>query len=296
MARLVRQVQEGLDNIINHLDKFYKGKYREVFKIENHDKAYYEFMQESGFGLAAQRGEGAQYTTFDTLDQDWVFRKKMIVYEIANKITLEAQRFNLYQDLIPRIIKEGHKAHEGRKDWDCANILNNGFDVTNFPGPDGKALFDDDHPIPGTTDVVDNLLAQDFDQDALEQACILIDKFKNPDGLQGDYEAVMLVYPEDIQYEVQKVLGSVYEPGTANNAINPMYAKVKKAVKWKRLSDKDSFFILTDAPNGLCLKENMPVTAKQTNDQNSPDAIISLISIYRALFEDFRLGVGSAGV
>lgn len=296
VSTLVRQAQLGLDKIINHVDKEYKGVGLEIFNVIEHDKAFYEFMQESGMGLAGLRSEGAAHLAYDSVDQDWVFRKKLMAYEKSARITDEAQRFNLYNDMIMRISKELQKAHRARMDYDMANVLNNGFDVTNYPGADGKALFSATHTISKSNTAGDNLLSQDFDADALEQMLIKVDNFLNPDGLHSDYMAKTLVFPVQLQFEVKRVLGSEFRPGVADNDINTVFGTISKNMKWKRLTDPDAYFLLTDADEGLCLVKNGKMESRVVQDPYTPDILMHTMQYYRAFFKDWRLGVGSAGV
>lgn len=298
VSKLIRQAQLGLDKIINHQDNEYKGVGAQIFNMMEHDKAFYEFMQESGMGLAGQRSEGAAHMAYETIDQDWVFRKKMFAYEKSARITDEAQRFNLYNDMIARLSYELQKAHRAREDWDMANVLNNGFDATNHAGADGKALFANDHPIPNDgTATNDNLLAQDFDADSVQQAIILADNFKNPDGLEGDDDLDTILYPVALQFEVDVVFKSAYKPGGADNDINPVYGLITKKLKWKRLSDSDSYFFLNSKrKNGLMFIKNGKTEARVVEDPYTPDLLMHTFRYYRAFFMDHRLGVGSQGV
>ena len=192
--------------------------------------------------------------------------------------------------------KELQKAHRARQDYDMANVLNNGFNATDYAGPDGLALFSNSHTIAKSSTLGDNLLAQDFDADALEQMLILVDDFLNPDGLNSDYEAKTLVFPVALQFEVKRVLGSEYRPGVADNDINTVYGTVSKNMKWKRLTDGDAYFLLTDADNGLMLARNGKMEARVVQDAYTPDILMHTMCYYRAFFMDWRLGVGSAGV
>lgn len=292
---LPRQLQLGVDNTIKHDKNNYLGVASQVFKvIANHPKAYYEQVQLAGMGLAGVKGQGEPIISYDSVDQDWVYRQQLITYEKSARVTMEAIRFNLYEDLIPLISKEIKKGVDYRMDWDCADILNNAFTTT---GPDGKVLCATDHPVANTT--VSNTVSADFDEDALEQLVILIHKFKNPDGLESMYEPMNLVYPIDLEFEVKRVLGSQYRPASADNDINALaaYGSIKNSIVWKRLTDTDAFFVTTNAENGLKLVKNMDLDIESWNDPNgSRDIIISGVTIYRALFDDFRGIAGSPGV
>jgi hypothetical protein len=291
-----RQLQEGLDLIIDeNLKHAYYGMFQEIFKKVPHHKAYYEMQKLAGMGVAGVKGEGEAIQSYDSIDQHWVHRFPMITYEKSARITLEAQEYNLYMDYLPRIGKELVKAHKVRQDLEGANIFNDAFASVTYG--DGKVLCANDHPLQaGGT--VDNLISADFDEDAIEQMRILAYQMKNDDGIEGDYELTKLVYPVNLTHEVDRVLMSPLRPATADNDINVNKERgdLEKCM-WKRLTDTDAFFAVTNADDGFILAEHMGIKSKRFGEEFTWDTVVSTISMWRMLVGDSaRACIGSAGV
>lgn len=289
---LPRLLQLGVDKIIDDEKNAYQGPYKQLFKEVAHKKAFYEAVKTAGMQIAGISGE-AQTISYDTYDQFWTKKWPMIKYEKSARVTLEHKIFNLYQDMVSIMGKEIAKGHMYNEDLQCANVLNSAFDVA-VTGGDGLPLASASHVLQagGTGD---NLVTLDFDEDSLEQMCIKIHKIKNDDGLIGNYEAKDLVYPTDLMYEVQRVLQSQYTPNTANNAVNIVRTDIKRAFEWKHLSDTDAFFVTTNADSGLTLVRALPVQTESWKENKTRDVIVSAITMFRCLFEDWRCVVASQG-
>jgi len=292
-ASLPRLLQLGVDKIINDEANAYKGAYKELFKEKSHKKAFYEAVKLAGMGIASVSGEG-QTITYDTYDQYWTKKWPMIKYEKSARVTMEMKLFDLYEDSIKRMGSEIAKAHMYNEDKQCANVLNNAFD-SSVTGGDGVELCSNSHVLQAGGNG-DNLVAADFDEDALEEMCILIDKFKNDDGLIGDFESDALVFPTDLKYEVARVLKSPLTPSTSNNAVNIVRTDIKRAVQWKHLDDTDAFFVTSNADAGLCLARALPLQTESFKDNKTRDVIVSAVTLFRCLFEDWRCLAGSQGV
>jgi hypothetical protein len=293
-GNLPRLLQLGIDKIIQHYMKSYKGVGMEIFTKVPAEKGFYEAVQLAGMGLASRKGEGAPIT-YDSVDQNWVYRWPIYAYEKSARVTMEAIADNLYEDLLPMMGKEQAKALAHNKDFQMAAVLNAAFSTT---GPDGKVLCASDHPIQaGGTST--NLLspALDLSEDAIEQMVILVDKFVNPDGLLSDYNTQNLVVPIDLRFEADRIVNSRYRPGSADNDISAIYnqAVIKKVVPWKRLTDTDAFFITTDAENSLCIAQKKEIETRSFVDNFTYDVIVTAFERFRTFFADWRGLVGSAG-
>ena len=289
---LPRLLQYGVDKIITEEKNDYKGPYKELFKESAHKKLFYEAVKTAGMQIAGISGE-AQTISYDTYDQFWTKKWPMIKYEKSARVTLEHKLFNLYQDMISIMGKEIAKGHMYNEDLQCANVLNGAFDSA-LTGGDGVEMASALHPLQAGG-FGDNLVTLDFDEDAVEQMCIKIDKFKKDDGLVGNFEPQDLVYPTDLRYEVQRVIKSEYTPGTANNAVNIVRTDIKRAFQWKHLTDPDAFFITTNSDNGLALIRALPLQTESWKENMTRDVIVSAITMFRCLFEDWRCIIGSQG-
>src|ERR1700733_11325714 len=215
-----RELQLGIDKIINHFDKAYIGPYKELFESVDTEKGFYEIVQEAGMGPAAMRNEGQVLTNFDTINQDFNPRYTIFAYEKAARASAEAIADNLYMNLVDRMAECIATSHNVNKDIQAVSILNN---ATTTPWGDGSPLLSTSHEIQAGG-VNTNRLAPDLDLslDAVQQAIILVHNFINPDGLLGDYETDSLVVPTALQFVADTILNSRYKTSSANNDINPV--------------------------------------------------------------------------
>lgn len=289
-----RTLQFGIDKIIEHFSNQYTGKGEQIFEKIKAEKGFYEIVQLAGMGLAARKGEGDELT-YDSIDQDWDARFPVFTYEKSARITMEALEDNLYESWMERIGSELVKAHKYNMDYQMASILNNAT-VTN--GPDGVPLLSTSHPLQagGTNS---NRLSPDLDlsEDAVEQAVILVDNFLNPDGLQSEYESKILVIPTALKYVAERICGSKYRTSTTDNDVNAVMNRgdIESYMFWKRLSGSSTWFITTDAKDGLILAEKKGITTKTFNDPFTYDMVVTAHNRFRALFADHRCIVGSVG-
>lgn len=290
-----RLLQLGLDKIIEHFDNSYKGEGDKIFQKEKTDKGFYDVVQLAGMGMAARKGEG-DAITYDSLDQDWNSRFPIFTFEKSARITMEAVEDNMYEDMLSRIGKALVKAHNENKDYQQAAILNRAVS-SSYLGPDGKALVATDHPIQagGSNS---NRLSPDLDlsEDAVEAAVMLVDKFKNPDGLESNYNSKVLVVPVELKYVAERICGSKYRTSSADNDINAVMNRgdISGYISWKRLSDATNWFITTDAPDCLIQVEKKGITSRTFKDDWTFDTVVSTHTRFRSMFADYRGIVGSA--
>lgn len=289
-----RLLQKGIDKILEHYSKTYKGVGDEVFERIVAEKGFYEAVQLAGMGYAAIKGQGAP-VQMDSVDQDWVYRWPLIVYAKAARITMEAIEDNLYEDQIPILGREIAKGLAHTKDFQQAQVLNNAFSVA---GPDGKVMCATDHPIQagGTSS---NLLSPglNMSEDAIERMVTLADQLVNPDGLPSDYDTMDLVVPIELRFETDRVVNSRYKVDSSDNTISAIYNQsvIKRVIPWKRLSDSNAFFLTTNAPNGLLLAVKEGVKTDSFKEPTTMDVLVTAYERYVAFYAEFRKVIGSQG-
>lgn len=294
-GNLRRLLQYGVDTIAKQVEHEYDGKGDKLFKSVSTDgKGFYEIVQLAGMGLATIKGEGDDITT-DSVDQDWDARFPVTVYQKAGRISMEAIEYNVYEDPMKMIAHECMKANKYNRDYQQANVLNLST-VTN--GPDGVPLLSTAHPLQagGTNS---NRLSPDLDlsEDAVEAAVILIDNFYNPDGLQSMYESKQLIVPVGLKYVAERICGSKYRTATTDNDIQALNNRgdIEGYTMWKRLTSQSTWYVTTDAENGLLTAEKKGFTTKISEDPFTFDTIISIHTIFKALFANYRCIAGSVG-
>ncbi len=289
-----RTLQLGIDKIIEHFSNQYTGEGDRIFSKVTAEKGFYEMVQLAGMGLAGRKNE-SDVITYDSIDQDWDARFPVYTYEKSARITMEALEDNMYESWLERIGTELVKAHKYNMDYQMARILNR---CTTDNGPDGVPLLSTAHVLQaGGTNT--NRLSPDLDlsEDAVEQAVILVDNFKNPDGLESMYRTKSLVVPVALKYVADRIYASKYRTSTSDNDVNSVMNRgdISDYIVWKRLSGATTWFVTTDAPDGLIHAEKKGITTKSFNDPFNYDMIVTSHTRFRMLFADHRCMVGSVG-
>ena len=270
--------------------------YSQVFESMTSDKSYEEVVEETGFGLAPQKPEGAA-VSYDTDAQGYTTRFTNTVYGLGAIITQEAIEDNQYESVAQR--KAGKLARSMRqtKENVHANVLNRGFTAA-YAGGDGKELFATDHPTLSGSQSNELAVPADLSEAALEDLLIMIRQAKDSRGLRIQLEGKKLVIPAALTFEATRIISSVNQSGTANNDINAMKATGMLpggVVTWDYLSDDDAFFILTDASEGLMTFQRRALALAQDNDFDTGNARMKATERYVAGWGDWRGAFASPG-
>ena len=266
----------GLNAWFGQSYKEWPEEYKFLFDEEKSNKAYEEEVGVSGFGLAAEKSEGAGIL-FDDASQSFVMRYVNKTYTLGFIITQEMIEDNQYD--ISVIGKSQSKAlafsMRQTKEVLAANVYNRAFSGSYTFG-DGKALCVSDHPtkVGGSFSNVPTVSA-DLSEASLEQACIDIAGFKNDRGLLVSIMPKTLIIPKELMFEAERILKSTQQYDTANNAINAlrstgMFQNGAKVNHY--LTDPDAWFIRTNCPEGLKYFNRVDTEFAMDNDFNTTNA------------------------
>lgn len=293
---LARELQLGVDKIINHYDKAYISPVKDLFVEKDAEKGFYEIVQEAGMTPAALRSEGQVITAFDSINQDNNPHYAIYTYEKAARASMEAIDDNLYMDLVDKMAKCISTSHNVNMDIQASNILNNST-VTTWG--DGSSLINTGHAIQagGTSS---NRLSPDLDLslDAVQQAIITVHQFVNPDGNLSDFRTEDLVIPTALQFIADTILNSRYKTGSANNDVNPVNRRgdVRDYMVCRRLTGATTWFLTTDQKeDGLICARRKGIESKTFEDNFTHDTIVNSWTRFRFLVGDWRRVVGSVG-
>jgi len=268
-----------------------------VFDQYSSDKAWEEYVEETGFGLAPVKAEGASIS-YDTDAQGYISRLTNVTYGLGAKITQEAIEDNQYESVARRKAAKLARSMRQTKENVFANILNRGFN-SSYVGGDGVELLSAAHPTLDGTQSNELAVAADLSEASLEDLLTLCRGMKDSRGLRIQAKGQMLVVPPELEFEATRIISSANQSGTANNDINAMKALgvlPKGVVVWDYLTDEVAFFVKTDVETGLIRQGRRALGMSQDNDFDTTNACMKATERYAGGWGDWRGIVGSPGV
>jgi hypothetical protein len=295
--QLAKELEPGLNALFGLEYKNYENQHSEIFDVENSDRAFEEEVMLSGFGNASVKAEGAA-VSFDTANESFTSRYTHETIALAFAITEEAVEDNLYDSIAKRYTKALARSMANTKQIKGANILNNGFDSTNHPGGDGKALMADDHPSLSGDQRNELSTASDLSETSIEQALIDIAAFTDERGLKIAARGVKMIIPSALQFTAERIMKSPARVGTSDNDLNAIASKgmiPQGYVVNNYLTDDDAFFIKTDVPNGLKMFNRAAIKTAMEGDFETGNVRYKARERYSFGFSDWRGIFGSPG-
>ncbi len=276
----------------------YRVEHTELFEIERTTRAYEEYVQFTGLGLAAIKREGAS-VTYDDMTQGWVTRFIPVNYALGFAISREAVMDGISGIVGKKRARYLAESFRQTKETVGANIYNRAFN-TGFTMPDGQPMCATAH-VNFTAGTFANRPSTDvdFSEAALEQACIDIAGLQNDRGLKIALLADKLCLPYQLEFEAERVLGSNYRVGTSDNDLNALKAlgKFPSGVclsHW--FSDADAWFIRTNIKDdGLVRFQREDVRFEVDNEFDTSNAKFKGEERYTFGIGDPRSIYGSQG-
>jgi len=267
-----------------------------VFDETSSDKAYEEYVEETGYGLAPVKAEGAS-VIYDTDIQGFVARLTNVTYGLGAKVTKEAMSDNQYGPVATKKAKKLARSMRQTKENVFANILNRAFD-SGYLGGDAKELIATDHPTLSGPQSNELTVAADLSEASLEDSLTQIRGFKDSRGLRIQAKGMKLIVASANEFNATRILSSTNQSGTANNDVNAMRTMGMLpggTVIWDYLTDPDAWFIKTDVEDGLIHQKRWGYEFTQDNDFDTTNACMKAVERYAAGWADWRGVFGSAG-
>jgi hypothetical protein len=246
----------------------------------------------SGTGLAALKPEGDN-TSYDAEKQDFATTYTHAVYSLGTIITMEAQMNNLKRDLIQKAGTMLKRSLVHTDEQLAANVINTAYSAA---GGDGQPLFSTAHVL-GKGGTFSNRFSvfTPLSQAAIEDAMTELEDFRDGAGLLINAKAKSLHIPRQLRWTAERILGSMYEPNTANTATaNPVYDIFPNGYHVNhRFTSASEWFIRTDVDDGFKIFNRMGYTFSQDNDFGTEN-FRSKGMFYKSYgFTDPRCGWGS---
>lgn len=274
----------------------YPALYPAMFTTQNSRKSYEEDVKVTGFGLAPVKSEGTG-VTYDSEVQGETTRYTNTAYALGYIVTYEEQADNLYAEVSKRRSAALAFSMRQTKETVAANVYNRATNAA-FTGGDGVPLLSNAHPT--TIGNQSNVLPTpaDLSETALEDITILIRKAVNDRGLRIQLQSRLLVLPPDLEFEGARILKSVQQNDTANNAINALRATgtFPNGMHVNPfLTDKDRWYVRTMCPSGLTNFERERISFSTDNDFDTKNLKASCYERYVFGWTDWRDLYGSPG-
>lgn len=221
--------------------------YSKILNVDTTTRMIEQFSQMAGVGLAAKIAEAAD-TPVDDFVQGYNKTFKPAKYGLGIAASQELVEDDQVGIVSKRSVALANSINQ-TIEIQGASILNNGFDGTNYPLPDGKALFATDHPLIKAGGTQTNLgAAADLDISSLEQAMTDWELTKTHEGFLQLNGTPRLVVAPGNRWNVMEMLKSPGRSDTANNSINAFkYTETGGTIEpivWSFLTDPDAWFLI----------------------------------------------------
>ena len=294
-----RLLQEGLHKVFGNKYNEHQKEYPMLFDVKSSRKNFEVDAQLEGMGLAPEKPEGDE-VSFDSFRQGFTPKYKHITYGKGFIVTKEALQDELYGELSKKARMLAYSMAQTREVVG-ANVYNRGFNSSfTMVDGDGSSLFATNHVNGPSGGTFSNKLAVDADlsEAALEDLLIQIGNATDPRGLKIALKGVRLIVPVALQYEAQRILGSVLQNDTGNNATNAvkdMNSLRDGFTVNHYLTDQNAWFIKTDCPDGMCWFDRQETEFGQDNAFTSGNARMKADMRFSAGWTDPRGAYGSAG-
>jgi hypothetical protein len=268
-AQLVKELEPGLNALFGLEYKRYENQHAEIYNVESSDRAFEEEVMLSGFGNAQVKGEG-QGISFDDAQETFTARYTHETVALAFAITEEAIEDNLYDRLASRYTKALARSMANAKQVKAAAPLINGLPSTDaFDSGDGVSLFNTSHTTLGGSFANTLATQADLNETSLEQSLIDIGEMTDERGLLIAAKGVKMIVPPENQFNAERLMKSQGRTGTADNDINAVNSMgmIPQGYRVNNyLTDADSWYIITDVPNGMKMFVRSPLSTAMEGD------------------------------
>jgi len=266
-AQLLKELLPGLNALFGLEYSKYENEHEEIYETESSDRSFEEEVKLSGFNAAPVKDEGSAIS-YDNAQESFTARYNHETIAMGFAITEEAMEDNLYDSLSARYTKALARAMAYTKQTKAAAILNNGF--ASFNSGDGVTLFNASHPtVAGGLNANRPSTNADLNETSLEQAVIDIAGYVDERGLLIAARPRKLIVPPSSMFIATRLLQTDLRVGTADNDINALKTNgtIPEGYRVNHyLTDADSFYIITDVPNGMKMFNRTPMQTSMDGD------------------------------
>ena len=270
--------------------------YPELFEMDTSDKAYEELVEDYGFNLIAVKPQ-ADSITYQVDGQGPTTRVTHVAYAGGYMVSHEEMVDDRYPEVSKRRTAKLARAARATHETVAANVYNNAFS-SSFLGADGVALISASHPTP-TGNQSNAPTAADMSEAAIEDAITLIMKMTDAMSLKEDLKAMSLHYPPDLWAEANRIVKSILQNDSAQNAVNviKLTGQFPNGLKPNTyFTDSDAWFIRTDEPDSLVHYQREPLSSDEDGAFDNKVQKYACYERWAAKWGNWRGLVASQGV
>lgn len=275
----------------------HQTEYTDLFDMDTSSMNYEEVVELTGFGLAPVKTESAS-VQYDSESQGYTKRFTHVAYALGYICSREELDDNQYEIVSKRRAKALAFSFRQTKENVAANVYNRATN-SSYTGGDGKELLATDHPTSNGSQSNELATAADLSEASLEDIVIQIMGAKNSRGLAINLMPKKLIVPRQEWFNANRILKSVLQNDSAQNAINAL--KATNAIPGgivvnHYLTDADQWFVRTNAPEGMTGFDRVKMEFTQDNDFDTSNAKAKGYERYSFGWGDWRGVFGSPGV
>jgi hypothetical protein len=268
-AQLLKELLPGLNALFGLEYKKYENEDQAIYETETSERSFEEELKLSGFGTAPVKAEGSAIS-YDNAQEVWTARYNHETIAMGFALTEEAMEDNLYDSLSSRYTKALARSMAYTKQVKAAYPLNNGFSGGAFTSGDGVTLFNTAHPlVSGGTNSNTQSTPADLNETSLEAAVIQIAGWKDERGLLIAARPRKLIVPPNLMFVATRLLETELRTATADNDINAIKnnGTIPEGYSVNHyLTDTDSYYLITDVPNGMKHFVRTPLSTSMDGD------------------------------
>ena len=268
-AQLLKELLPGLNALFGLEYKKYENEHEAIYDTETSERSFEEELKLSGFASAPVKNEGSAIA-YDNAQEVWTARYNHETIAMGFSLTEEAMEDNLYDSLSSRYTKALARSMAYTKQVKAAYPLNNGFSGGSFVGGDGVTLFNTAHPlVSGGTNSNTQSTPADLNETSLEAAVIQIAGWKDERGLLIAARPRKLIVPPNLMFIATRLLETELRTATADNDINAIKnnGTIPEGYSVNHyLTDTDSYYLITDVPNGMKHFVRTPMSTSMDGD------------------------------
>lgn len=295
-----RLLEEGVKSVFGQAYESHDTQWDKLFDSNTSTRNFEIDVQWEGLGLAPVKEEG-DGIAYDSQRQGFTPKYPNITYGKGIIATEEMIEDNLY-DLFGRKARSMAFSMQQTKENVGANVYNRGFNSAFLmTDGDGVELFSTAHSNGPSGGTYSNKLAVDapLTEASLEDLLIQINQATDPRGLNISIQGMRLIVPPELGPEAVRILESVLQNDTGNNAVNAVKAMGLLPDGFmvnNYLSSSTAWFIKTNSPDGMKYYTRRAVKFEQDNDFGTSNMRFKATERYSFGWTDPRGAYGTTGV